>query len=1520
VNIVSGQVVRGYELHELLGLGGFGAVYRAYQPAVKRDVAIKIILPQYANQPDFIRSFETEAQLVARLEHLHIVPLYDYWREPSGAYLVMRWLRGGSLRGRLKRGPLDLDQAAMMLEQTAGALTVAHRRGVVHRDIKPDNILLDEDGNTFLTDFGVAQEISAAQEQTDDDSDVFAGSLTYTSPEQIRGEPATPATDIYSLGIVLYEALTAEHPFPNAQPAELITKHLGEPLPELRDRYPELSSEIDAVIQRATSKTPEARFSDPITMAAAFRRALKATKRRTALIDSVGVQFVPIDTTPTPFNALIPEIETPYKGLRSFQEADAAEFYGRESLIEHLLTQMAADEDVVSRFLAVVGPSGSGKSSVVMAGVVPALRAGGLSGSRSWFFATMTPGQEPFSELEAALLSVAVTPPDNLYALLTRDEYGLHEAVKALLPEGEDACLLLVVDQFEEIFSMVEDEDERTLFLKSLWRAVIEPDSNFRLVVTLRADYYDRPLMYPGFGDLMRRRTEVVLPLSLEELQRAIVEPALHVGVDLEPGLVTAIVTDLSEQPGALPLLQYALTELFERRQGRVLRLDTYHNIGGALGALAQRADELFEGLDDAGKAAAQQLFLRLVAIGEGENMVRRRRTRAELLSLVADENGMAAVIDSFGRYRLLTFDRDPATRVPTIEIAHEALIRQWGRLRGWLEQHRDELMNQRRLGTLVEEWENARRDASFLARGNRLEQLVQWAEQTTLALNTTEAAFLDASIRARDVRLAEEEAQRQREASLEQRSRNRLRVLALVLLISTVGALGLTTVALNQSEIAQRNAVTATYAQGEAFAEAANAQTQAAIAQLNAVEARSLALAASSQLALNDGNSDLAVLLGLEANRIASPQQARLALAEIAYSPGTRRELRGHNAAISDVAISPNERLAAAGARDGKVLIWNVNTGEIIARFEGHNDRVTAVAFSPDGDHLLTASTDGMARLWDIASGTVEQTYAHLDPVMTIAFSPGGRSLVTGDSNGLVRLWDTASGAEQKQFRGHNGSVNALAYSPDSRYIVSGGMDRTVRVWSIATTQETFRFTGHSDRVTTVAFNPNNRMVASGSSDNTIRLWSLQTGAQIAQYSGHTDTVTHIVFAPGGLSLLSTSWDASMILWNIETGQQMQRFLGHRGAISSAVISADGDLAVSGSDDTTVRVWELNSNSETRRYRHYVDEVSTLAVSPDGRTAITGGENNSFVLWEIATGSQVRRFTGHTAGVVTVKFSRNGQQILSSAMDGSLILWDAATGAEIRRLTGHTDVVSAIDFNIDGETVLTASWDRTLMVWQVADGTPLHHYEGAHEDRILAASFSVDGHSIISGANDGTLVLWDVDSGEVTRHFEGTRSPITSIAVNPDGRTFLAGSADGVLRRWDITNGSELQQYVGHRSSVLTVAITPDGTTALSGSRDRSLILWDVDSGAQIYRFEGHEDAVTSVAFIRGGLAALSGSRDRTVRMWRTLTLDSLVQWMYANRYVPTVDCSTQARFRIEALCDALDPDSQSVNNRLPY
>ncbi len=742
------SAIKGYELRERIGSGGFGVVHRAYQTTVGREVALKIILPRFANHPDFIRRFETEAQLVARLEHLHIVPLYDYWRDPDGAFLVMRWLRGGSLRDALKHGPFDVETAAQLVDQVTSALSLAHRNDVVHRDLKPANVLLDEDGNAYLADFGIAKDIAdPLGSQTG--SDLILGSPDYLAPEQARREPVTPQTDIYSLGVVLYEMLTGQHPFPKGTTVERMYRHLNEPLPHITSLPPETMDDVNGVIQQATTKNPTKRYADALEMSAAFRAAasierstsiveqltlreqeilrlivdgcsnkeiaqklfvtvstvkwytwqlyqkLRVRSRVQAMVRARELNLVVPDTTPetavTPATCVsLREPENPYKGLRAFQAADARDFFGREQLIGKLINRMGENARF-ARFLAIVGPSGSGKSSIVKAGLIPALWRGALPGSDQWFVVEMTPGTRPLDELEITLTRVAADQAGNLREHLERDKYGLLRIANLILPD-DGSELVIIIDQFEEAFTLLEDENTRTHFLDLLFAAVNDPRSRVRVVVTLRADFYDRPLHYPDFGELVRNRMETVLPLSADELEAAVVKPAERVGVSFEPGLVANIIAEVNYQPGALPLLQYALTELFEHRDGHTLTHAAYQASGGAIGALAKRADEVFHEQDNSGREIIHQLFLRLVTLGEGTEDTRRRVPRSELIDVAPDEDVMDEAINTYAAYRLLTLDHDPATRSPTVEVAHEAILREWERLRKWLSESREDV------------------------------------------------------------------------------------------------------------------------------------------------------------------------------------------------------------------------------------------------------------------------------------------------------------------------------------------------------------------------------------------------------------------------------------------------------------------------------------------------------------------------------------------------------------------------------------------------------------------------------------------------------------------------------------------------------------------------------------------------------------------------------------------------------------------------------------------------------------
>ncbi|HEX9615821.1 MAG TPA: protein kinase, partial [Anaerolineales bacterium] len=655
---LSGRMIKGYQLMERIGAGAFGAVYRSYQSTVGREVALKIILPGFANHPSFIRRFEMEAQLIARLEHIHMVTLYDYWRDPSGAYLAMRWLRGGSLKEAIQERPFSVREAARLMDQVGSALAAAHRNDIVHRDLKPSNILLDEEGNAYLADFGIALD-TGMQAGSAAETEPILGSPAYLSPEQARRELVTPRSDIYSLGVTLYEMLTGKHPFAGASALECLYKHINEALPPIETLDPEIQEGVNEIVQKATAKNPRQRYQDIFEMVAAFQEAVHLGEdgQNKELVESLTPReqqilglivqgrtnkqiaqglFVEASTVKwyitqiyrkmgvrSRVQAMVRAREldliqpggdspaagagahtiepgaqmppNPYKGLRAFEAADSRDFYGREALTKRLVNRLG-EEDYRGRFLAIVGPSGSGKSSLVKAGLIPALHRSALPGSEDWFIVAMTPGSRPLEALEVALTRVSADMASNIHGQLESGERGLLRVAGLILPnDGSD--LLIVIDQFEDLFSLVEEEAARRHFLDLLYAAVTDSRSRVRVVITLRADFYDRPLHYADFGELLRRRMETVLPLSAEELERAIRRPAESVGIRFEPGLVATIIDEINYQPGALPLLQYALTELFENRQDDLLSYRAYRDIGGAAGALARRAEEIYQDL-----------------------------------------------------------------------------------------------------------------------------------------------------------------------------------------------------------------------------------------------------------------------------------------------------------------------------------------------------------------------------------------------------------------------------------------------------------------------------------------------------------------------------------------------------------------------------------------------------------------------------------------------------------------------------------------------------------------------------------------------------------------------------------------------------------------------------------------------------------------------------------------------------------------------------------------------------------
>jgi len=1520
---LSGETIKSYTVADLLGEGGYGVVYRATQTAVNREVAMKVILPKFANSPEFIRRFEAEAQVVARLEHPHVVPLYDYWREPDSAFLVMRFLRGGSLRDQLDElGAMRPESVSKLLEQVASALTFAHRNGVIHRDIKADNILLDEDGNAYLGDFGIAKDLGTEANLT---KDSIIGTPAYLSPEQIRGDEIGPQSDIYAFGIMLYEILTGRRPFAELTPATLLYKHLNEPLPLIDHNALDLPASINNIIQRATAKDASIRYPDSLTLVKEFQQAIQVESGELEELSTIQISS-------TEYKLI--EAKNPYKGLRAFQQADAEDFFGRTKMINRILGRLAEDETEAD-FLAVIGPSGSGKSSLVKAGVIPALRRGKIDGSEDWFVAEMVPSENPLEELEAALLSVATSPLPRMIDLLREAEYGLAEGAEWSLPT-DGSKLLLLIDQFEEIFTQVESEAERQHFLDMIHYAVMTEDSPVKVIITLRADFYDQPLLYQEFGELIRNRTELVLPLNNNELQEAIAGPAHRIGAVLEDGLVERIIQDVREQPGALPLLQYALTELFERRDGPLLLNSAYEDIGGTLGALARRAEEVFRRFNDPAKKAARQIFLRLVTLGEGQEDTRRRVSQSDLLSL-GEPEVVQDVIDRFGRYRLLTFDHDEVTRSATVEVAHEALIRQWERLRDWLNNNREDLRLERRLLHAAQEWKQFGNERSYLLQGTRLEQFREWSQETDLNLNEIEQDFLSASLEADANRKEQERIRQEREEALERRSTQFLRLLVGVFAVAFVVAIALSAFAFNQSNIA-------TEQQQIAETERERAEGALVIAEENEQKNLSLALASNARNALIENEPSLALPIALEANAAFSPAEAEVLriMGRTAFAPGPRFRFTDATQSVLAVATSADGTISAYGGVDGMVHLINNATGNALRSMDA-GASVTSLSFSYDGTFIAGGLEDTTVKVWLVANGEEYNTLTgHTQLVTDVEYSPAGDILASSSGDSSIRLWDITTGELVNTLDDHAGFVTKISFAPDGARLVSSSadetmtgssedtVDRTVRIWDVETGDNILTIDPRSGFVRDVEFSPDGQTVASTSWDfdngGTARIYDATTGEELRRFFAHRDVITNIEYSPDGTQMVTASWDKSIRFWDIDKAVEVQSFVDLPERVIDIDFTPDGEYMMIAHGnvgdnnittyednpvDTSAWLWDLQNRTQAQVFSGHEDWTWTTDISPDGTLVASGSgplrlpEDGSEVdttvrIWDIDTGEEIRTLRDHTDTVDSVKFTPDGAFLLSASWDGKVNRWDVITGQLLATYEGHEGRVYMLDLMPNGEQFISAGADGTLKLWDIDTGEVVRTFEG-HEGEVNGVDINADGTIMMSASSDGFIRMWDIDTAETIRTFEGHESSVNYAVLSPDETFVISTSWDDTVRMWDAETGDELRQFVGHTGNTFGIAITSDNSILLTTSSDTTVRMWDIATGEELNRFDQHTDWIQEVFFNPDETLAISAGQDNVLREWRIArTAEQLEAFARENRYIRDLTCAERLSLRL--------------------
>ncbi|MFE8005092.1 AAA family ATPase [Streptomyces sp. NPDC057418] len=1095
---------------------------------------------------------------------------------------------------------------------------------------------------------------------------------------------------------------------------------------------------------------------------------------------------------PAPPRVDWPRDRVPYPGLDAFEEDETAVFFGREALTAELTRRLHMSTDrAADRFLLLVGASGSGKSSLVRAGVMPRLR------DRRWTLVpAFTPGANPLGAMAAALAS-AGGEQEPASAVLRRLRQG-PAAVRAelnRLRRGRFRRVLLVVDQLEEVITLA-GERERAQFLDAL-RLCVEQDTSIRVLATLRVDFLGR-LLTTGHAEIWQHPVTVGA-LGKSQFAQVVERPAALVDLSFAPGVVDTIVDDAGTED-ALPLLAYLLQELyFASGPGGRITEELYRSLGGVAGALARQADHTVTGLDQTdGITFALRVLLRFVTV-QGQEVA---RTRVPLSELTARER---RVVDAFVDARLLKSDVAgdgvPGQELPYAQVTHEALFRQWAPLRQEVESRAEQLRERAELERWAEDWERSGRSDDYLLTGERL----------TLAQRrlTTLEEF---GIAPEPVRVLVQSSQRRDLAFLRRVS-------------DSIGQY-----ALGSAETHPERAILLSLA---ALGECT--PTPSARRGLMA------ALAASHLRTRVDAHTDTVrhIAWSPDGRRLATASRDGSARVLDARSGQSLHVLPSDGAMVESVAWSPDSAYVATAGRERVVRIWDAVSGEPVRLLTGATDIVRQVAWSPDGRHVAATSKDCVVRVWEAGTGSLAQELeGHRNDVWGVTWSPDGTRIASASHDQTARVWVLATGTADVVLEGHTDFVEGIAWSPDGRSIATGSGDHTARIWDARTGALRLLLRGHTDYVWNLAWSPDSRALASASSDHTVRLVSAQDAKVLAVLRGHTDTVWGVTWSPSGTQLATSSTDGSAIVWDLRPrGAEVVAADGHRGPVNQASWSADEQWIATACDDATVRRWSSSDGTCVAEPLRLDDRVWSVAWSPlpqDDRLALS--TNDGLFRIQDDTGAVLVEKRGEV--VESCAWSPDGRRIATGGHDGTVRVREADTGTELTTLTGHQDWVGRVAWSPGGRFLASASDDRTCRLWDVAESRQLTVLRG-HDNYVDDVAWSPDEQRIATASGDWTVAVWEATTGRRIHVLTGHEGRVRCVAWSPDGRFVASGSDDRTVRVWRADTFDEVAVVGVHQDKVSSVAWSRDSTRLLTASFDGTARIWSAEPDYD--RLEAH-------------------------------------------------------------------------------
>ncbi|AGY58671.1 AAA family ATPase [Gloeobacter kilaueensis] len=1195
-----------------------------------------------------------------------------------------------------------------------------------------------------------------------------------------------------------------------------------------------------------------------------------------------------IEVLPVHFAATAQQARTtalnicPYMGLRAFGEQNAPYFFGREALTRQLLQHIAQ-----APFLAVVGASGSGKSSVVQAGLIAQLRQGRhLPGSQDWWIQSFKPGAQPLSALSQRLADSG-TPRERALDQ-ERIEGLLHlgtEGFVQWLRTRPEPMVVLVIDQFEEIFTLASPTD-RQLFLDLLLGALFCAADRFKLVVTLRTDFIAPCLEIPALAAYLNSSHELVPScLNEQEYRQVILGPAQKVNLGVEPELVEVLLQELTQSPGELPLLEFVLEQLWEKRTDGGLTLQSYQQqIGGLRGALENKAQAVYSALSPESQACARWIFLSLTQLGEGTEDTRRRIPRSELSverypaplveeTLQALTAAKLVVVgaeasESAGRSRgIAEADSfDAFKQEITVEVAHEILIRYWSTLRWWLDENRTRLRAQRQIEQAAQLWRQRAFQPDFLLRGVRLAEAEEIYTRHSDELSAEVCQFIEAC-------LAEKRAQ-QRRANRQLRYTQGIAGLMVLL---AVAALGFGILFYGQTQSARRSEI-----------EALNASAGGYFASSQQLEALIASIKANQLLQRTAGVPD-----DLKTS-------TRDTLNKILYLAQEMNRIQVDGAWLSGVSFSHDEKTIATAGRQLK--LWSPE-GKLLKTLPGHENWVYCVEYSPQGNIFASSSRDGTIRLWSASGEPLRILRGHTDGVMEIAFSPDSKTLASASWDGTVRLWNVHNGTLLKTFNAHKGGATSVSFRPDGHVLASSGADKQIKLWNLANGSLMHTLKGHTDTVFKVRYSPDGKLIASASWDKTVKLWKSSDTLLLKTLQEHTDAVWSIAFSPDNRSLASGSDDSSIKIWNTEGGNLVETIRGHQGGIHQLKFNRSGKSLVSIGEDGTMRLWSMD-NGLVRRLQTHDSGHAVASFSPDGKLVASGGTDQIIRLTNL-DGKLIKmlKTTGSLAdGTVTsLSFSPDNLTIAAAYENLKVRIWRLTDGKLLHTLNGFTRAVSTVAYGASGSLIVTASTDGTVKLWR-KDGTLIRTFRDCAAGPAIA--LSPDGKLIAVTNQNNSVILLDMN-GSTKKTLKGHTGVVTSLAFSPDGAILASSSEDQTAKLWRIHDSKLIANLQGHNREVTDINFSKDGHTIVSSSRDGSIKIWNAE-GFLIATLQNSNSAVRTADFNLNSSQIVSADGDGKVILWNwqsaTKDLSSKAcRWIY-----DYLQLNANLRSKERSLCDS--------------